>query len=405
MALIYGIRSSFSVFFPPILDEFGWSRGSTAFMLSLNLLIYGFMAPVAGALGDRWRPRTVMIVGIIILSIVTSGCAFARELWHFYLFFGILMPTATAFVGWPMIAPMLTHWFTQRRGLVLGLGQVGGGISFASAVFFAFVISQLGWRNAYFVQTGILAITILPLYFFLLRFRPEDKGLKPYGSEEIEIPSVSKNDSLTTEQQLPHDWTLRGATKSHRMWLLLLSFLLFRGLVGYMVLAHQVQFAVDVGYSSTFAASIFAMYGIFMVAGQFSAFLSDLIGREMTVTIATILSIGALVALISVGDTSQPWLLYIYAICFGYGSGLFIPTFFAGAADIFHGRHYGSISGILLTGVGTGGFIGPWLGGYIHDISGSYYDAFVIGIICCCIACVAFWIAAPRNAKKLRRPT
>ena len=225
MAVIYGIRSSFSVFFPPILDEFGWSRGSTAFMLSLNLLIYGFMAPVAGALGDRWKPRTVMIVGIIILSIVTSSVAFARELWHFYLFFGILMPIATAFVGWPMLAPMLTHWFTQRRGLVLGLGQVGAGFSFAAAVFFTFIISQLGWRNAYFVQAGILAVSILPLYFFLLRFRPEDKGLKPYGGGEIEIPSVSKNDSLATEQQLPHDWTLREAAKTSRLWLLLLSFL------------------------------------------------------------------------------------------------------------------------------------------------------------------------------------
>jgi len=263
----------------------------------------------------------------------------------------------------------------------------------------------LGWRNAYFIQTGILAVTILPLYFFLLRFRPEDKGLKPYGSEEIEIPSVSKSNSLTTEQQLPRGWTLREATKSYRMWLLLLSFLLFRGLVGYMVLAHQVKFAVDVGYSSTFAASIFAMYGIFMIAGQFSGFISDWIGREMSVTIAAILSIGALVALISVGDTSQPWLLYTYAICFGYGGGLFVPALFAGAADIFHSRHYGSISGVLLTGLGIGGFIGPWLGGYIYDISGSYYSAFVIGIICLCIACVAFWIAAPRNAKKLRRPT
>ena len=136
-----------------------------------------------------------------------------------------------------------------------------------------------------------------------------------------------------------------------------------------------------------------------MIAGQFSAFLSDLIGRERSVTIATILSIVALAALMSVGDTSQPWLLYIYASCFGYGSGLFIPTFFAGAADIFHGRHYGSILGILLSGVGIGGFIGPWLGGYIHDISGSYYYAFVIGIISLCIACVVFWIAAPRNAK------
>ena len=101
MTLIYGIRHSFSVFFPSILDEFGWARGSTAMMLSLNLLIYGFLAPVAGSLGDRWKPRRVMPIGIIVLGLGTAGCAFAHELWHFYLLFGILAPMGTAFSGWP----------------------------------------------------------------------------------------------------------------------------------------------------------------------------------------------------------------------------------------------------------------------------------------------------------------
>ena len=85
MTLVMGIRHSFAVFFPSILDEFGWDRGSTAIMLSLNLLIYGLMAPVAGSLGDRWRPRRVMLIGIAILGIATASCAFSHELWHFYL--------------------------------------------------------------------------------------------------------------------------------------------------------------------------------------------------------------------------------------------------------------------------------------------------------------------------------
>jgi sugar phosphate permease len=103
MMLVYGTRNSFSVFFPPILAEFGWSRGSTAFMLSLNLLVYGFTAPIAGGLSDRWKPRLVVPVGITILGVATACCAFASELWHFYVLFGILMPFGTAFSGWPVI--------------------------------------------------------------------------------------------------------------------------------------------------------------------------------------------------------------------------------------------------------------------------------------------------------------
>jgi len=402
--LVYGIRHSFSVFFPPILDEFGWSRGSTAIMLSLNVLIYGLMAPVAGSLADRWKPRRIMPIGVIILGLATAGCAFAHELWHFYLLFGILMPIGSAFSGWALFAPALANWFPKRRGLVTGLGQVGGGLSFTYGMFAAFAISQLGWRPAYFVLAGTLVVLLLPLYLLFFYYRPENKGLKAYGADE---PPAAKG--LTTEvsvkNPVPGDWTLGQAMRTYQLWLLVFSFFLYWGVGSYLVLGHQVKFAEDMGYSSLFAASIFALFGIFMVAGQLSSSISDWIGREKTITLATALAIVALVALVSVRDASQPWLLYVYATCFGYGAGLYSPTIVAGMADLFHGRHFGAIAGLLLTGMGIGATIGPWLGGYIYDISGSYISAFVFCMVCFGVACLAFWIAAPRHAAKLRAKT
>jgi MFS family permease len=79
-----------------------------------------------------------------------------------------------------------------------------------------------------------------------------------------------------------------------------------------------------------------------------------------------------------------------------------MPALFAGAADMFHGKHFGVVVGLLLTGMGVGGAIGPWLGGYIYDISGSYNSAFVLCMVCIGLACVAFWIAAPRKAARLK---
>ena len=168
-----------------------------------------------------------------------------------------------------------------------------------------------------------------------------------------------------------------------------------------MVLAHQIKLAEDKGYSGMFSASIFALFGIFMVVGQISAAISDWIGREKAITLATALSIGALLALISVRDTSQPKLLYLYAICFGCGGGLYISTLYAATADIFHGRHFGEIAGLLLTGQGIGGAIGPWLGGYIFDVTGSYGAGLLICIFCFGLACTMIWIASPRNAAGL----
>ena len=103
------------------------------------------------------------------------------------------------------------------------------------------------------------------------------------------------------------------------------------------------------------------------------------------------LSIGGLFALISVKDTSQSWLLYVYAICFGYGAGLQAPTVYAGLADLFHGRYFGAIAGLLLTGMGVGSIVGPWLGGYIFDISGNYNTAFILCIVCFGVACITHY--------------
>jgi sugar phosphate permease len=401
MVLIYGIRHSFSVFFSPILSEFGWSRGNISIMLSLNIFIYGLLAPLAGALADRWRARRVMPLGIVILGLATAGCGFGGELWHFYFLFGVLMPLGSAFSGWPILAPALMNWFVKRRGLVLGLGQMGGGLSFVYSIFIEFIILEWGWRSTYLVLATILVFLLLPLILFFFYYRPQDKGLTPYGSAEVKVGQGSKGDGVDTESFPASDWTLGQVLRTPQLWFLVISYALYWGIGGYLVLAHQVKFTEDVGYSSMFSVSIFALFGITVFIGQLFGFLSDWLGREKTGTLAAILSIIALLALISVRNTSQSWLLYIFSICFGYGSGLFTPTIFAGSADIFHGRHFGPVAGLLLTGMGAGGAIGPWLGGYLFDISGTYVSAFILSIVSIALACIFLWMAAPRKGVEL----
>ena len=128
--LIYGIRHSFAIFFPSILDEFGWARGSTSLMFSLNILVYGFVAPLAGSLADRWKPKMVTVTGVFILGLATAASALASELWHFYLLVGVLMSLGGALCAWPVLAPAVTNWFSKKRGLALGISGVGGGLSF-----------------------------------------------------------------------------------------------------------------------------------------------------------------------------------------------------------------------------------------------------------------------------------
>jgi MFS family permease len=403
LVLVYGTRHAFSVFFPPILNEFGWERGSTAVMLSLNILIYGLVAPVAGSLGDRWKPRRVMPIGLVILGLATASCAFASELWHFYLLFGVLMPIGSAFSGWPLLGPALANWFVKRRGLVIGLGNMGGGLSFVYGVFAEFAISHLGWRSAFFVLAGTLVVLMLPLSLLFFHYRPEGRGLRPYGTAEPSIGEAQKPATVVIKNGLSRNWTLAQAMRTYQLWLMVLSFSLYWGMGAYLVLAHQVKFTVDVGYSSMFSASVFGLFGIFVAGGRACGFISDWIGREKTITLSAILSVGAVVSLLLVKDTSQPVLLYLYATCLGCGVGFYSPAIIAGMADIFHGRNFGGIMALLLTGMGVGGAIGPWLGGYIHDISGSYDSGFLLSMVCFALSSVAVWIAAPRHAARLRQ--
>ena len=366
-------------------------------MLSLNLFSYGLFAPVAGLLSERWNPRLSMLLGIAILSIATAACSFSKTVWHFYCLFGVLMPLGMAFSGWPLMAPALVNWFFQRRGLVLGLGQVGAGLSFVYGIFVGWTIFHLGWRNTFLVLASILFIILFPVYSFFFRYHPKEVGLQPIGGKKD-----TKSGNLGSQRNpllRPRygNSSLLQILQNYRAWMLISSFALFWGIGGYTVIAHIVKFLEDVAFSRINAVSIYAIIGISLVMGQLSGFISDQIGRENTGTIASVFCIFALACLMSVRNPWQSYRVYLFAVCFGYGAGLIIPTITAACADIFFGRLFGAVAGLLLTGMGIGGVVGPWLGGYLFDITDSYLVTFLLCVLSLILSCICLWIAAPRK--------
>jgi MFS family permease len=313
-----------------------------------------------------------------------------------------MVPIGTAFTGSPVLSPALINWFGKRRGLAIGIGQMGGGLSFAYVTGIETVVTNWGWRPAFLVMGGLVLVILLPLYLVFYHYHPRDRDMTPYSSGEDAVRNEGLVDAVKPELAAGPDWTLRRALRTHNLWLFIFSDSCYWGFGNYLVLAHQIKFAQDAGYSGLVAASVFGLFGIVSMVGQVAASISDKIGREATVLIAAALSIGGLVALISVKDTSQPWLLYFYATSSGLGTGLFSPNIVVGTADIFRGRNIGAISAMLLTGVGVGGAIGPWLGGYIYDIRGSYSLAFIIAMAAFAAAGISYWVAAPRHAARIR---
>ena len=411
MAVAYGVRNSFCVFYIAILKEFGWSRASTAGIFSINVIVYGVSSPFAGFLVDRFGPRKVLSIGVILLALGTALCSQVSALWHFYLLFGITIAIGTSLIGFPANAAVLSNWFIRKRGAAFGIFTAGFGVSFLIVPLVQYFIVAFGWRMAFVGLAVLTPVILLPLIILFSRHRPEDMGLLPDGTipgsqdSQNEIPSSRwKIDMFAADsQRVGTQWTLGKAMKTTQLWILfLISFCVF-GISENLMVTHQAAFLVDVGYSGIFAASMVAFFGITCAVGHLSGFLSDIIGREKIFTLGCGAAILGTVVLFLTKSPSYPWMPYLYAGLFGFGIGINGPTLTAATADIFHGKHFGSINGFLLLGFGTGGIIGPWLGGYIFDRTGSYNHAFLVTILALIVASSLIWIVSPR--KIIKSPT
>jgi len=396
MLLAYGVRHSFPVFFPFILDEYGWTRGDTALMFSLHLFVYGICAPIAGSLVSKLPAKALLLFGIVVLGLAAAACSYATRLWHFYILFGALAPVGLACAGSPILNPTIMNWFAERRGMALGLAQTGGGLSFVFVFLMEFIIEDFGWRTAYVIM-GLLTVAVLvPVVLLAYTFSPEERGLRAIGSNG-KGSGTGNAPSADPDQTNRELWTRASGLRSRPLWLLFVSNMLFWGTGCYLILAHQVKFAIDAGYSPAVAASTTAAFGIFMVIGQASSFISDYIGREATIFVASVFTFVAAVILIFLEPGSGLLPLYSFSVLFGIGAGLFAVCVFVGVADIFFGRNFGLFCGIVTGGMGFGGAFGPWLGGVLFDVSGSYHYSFLFAALSFLISFVCFFLAAPRR--------
>ncbi len=402
VAISYGIRYSFSVFYASILQEFGWNRAETALIFSINVIIYGLAAPIVGAAVDRLGPRKFMAGGAVILGIAVAACSQAQQMWHFYLLFGLLASLGICATGYVPNTVLVSRWFIQRRGTALGIFMAGFGLAYIMAIVVERFIADIGWRNT-FALLGLLPIVVTaPLIAIFQRLEPKEKGLTPDGRIQVEArgaPQSGGEPLVIDRQWAEQKWNIPKAIKTYRFWLIFIGNFFLWGIAVNLVMAHQVVFAVDQGYTRTFGALIFSLYGIFYSLGNLMGFISDRVGREVALTLGlTVAGLGVLMLILNRGS-STPWLMYAYSLLFGLGIGVTSPALTGAAADLFLGPNFGSINGLIVMGFGLGGSISPWLGGIIFDILGTYIPAFSLVIAALVIAAICLWLAGPRKVR------
>jgi len=410
LGLTYSVMYSFAVFYVALLEEFGWSRGEAAGVYSVFMIVTGFGALGAGALSDRFGPGRVIAGGGILLALGLLICSGLTELWQFYLSYGVLVALGVSLAGWTPCVTMINRWFYARLGLALGIASAGIGVGIMVVVpLVQILISNVGWRAAFIALAGMVFFGLLPVGLIVLRGRPEDLGQQVDGSGSAAVgptragkPSPQRGMEVVDREWANREWTVGMAVRTSRCWLLA-AVKLLGGIATQMIFVHQVVYMVDAGYDRMLAASIVGLIGLLSVAAKvFWGWAADNIGREMTYTLgcaAMVLAVG----LLGVAKVVPiPVMLYLYAVVFALGYGVSAPLWPIVTSDLFAGRNFGSIYGLITLFSGFGNALGAWLGGYVYDLTGSYTIAFGVAVVGKAASAGALWIVAPRKVRRVR---
>jgi MFS family permease len=384
LAIAFGLYFSFPIFFVALLEEFGWSRGATAGAFSISSIVQGLLSPVIGILVDRVGPRRVILGGTVLLGGACLLASRITSLWSLYLVTGVLAAAGVCAVGWVPSGALIARWFSNRQGSVMGLAFSGMGVGvLVIGPLAQWVIAARGWRTAYLVLgLGTLAV-LVPLAWLGVREAPP-VAMPARGRVVVHDlgPGAASRE-------------VRAALRTRPFWALFFAYLC-TPLTVFPIVTHQVAFAVDQGFPRLFVAGIFGVTGLMSTVGRvLFGMAADRIGRPASATLSYACTALGTLCLLGLATWRDPALLYGYALLFGLGFGARGPIIIAMASELFQGRRFGVIYGILSVGSGLGGGLGPWFGGVMHDLTGSYRLVFLIAVGFCVMGAACFWLARP----------
>jgi MFS family permease len=413
------VATSFPIFYVRVLEGFNWSRGSTAIALSIHLILSGVAAPFAGELIDRYGPRLIMPIGAIMTGTALILLSRSLALWQVYITFGVLAAIGCAVVHITPMTAVASNWFTRNRGMAISLVVAGPGAGQLLILpLLQGLIQRTGWRNTYLVFG--LAVLIIPtalVRLFLYR-RPSDKGLtleeetRPQrsalnteqGLEGTEVDGRTTTEFVVVDKQWAEtDWTIAKAVRTQRFWTLMLVLaLVASGL--FLIGLHLIAYLEDKGYSPQIAAYVMGFQGFINIFGTLlGGMLGDRLGRERTLSLGVLFYIGCIVFLNLSGLVVSLFLLVGFVLLYGVGWGMAFPALMASAADLFQGKHFGSILGVLLLGGYFGAAFGSWLGGFLFDWTHAYRLNFLVAGTVMLLASALIWKAGPRQVRRVMK--
>ena len=357
---------TFGVFFKEFQAAFGWSRATISGASSLAFLVMGATGILAGRLNDRIGPKGLIVASGISLGIGYLLMSFLNMPWQLYVLYGLLvgMGLSTHDV---ITLSTVARWFMKRRGMMTGIVKVGTGLGQLLVPLIATaLIAVFGWRNSYLIM-GAVVLVIYVAVAQVLRRDPQEIGLAPDGG-----PDERYGTEIGTGEGVI---TLKAAAITRQFWIICIAeFASFFCLLT--IIVHIVPHATDLGLAPALAAGVLSTIGGVSMLGRIViGTANDRIGAKRSLIICFIILICGLIWLQVAGDA---WMLFIFAVIYGFAHGGLFTVISPAVAELFGTGSHGLLFGIVLFCGTVGGAIGPFMAGRIFDVTGSYRIVFLI---------------------------
>ncbi|MFC1957404.1 MFS transporter [Chloroflexota bacterium] len=396
----------FSVIFKAMLNEFGWTRAVTAGAFSLARLEGGLEGPIVGWLIDRIGPRVMAFFGAVVVGIGYVLLSRINSIVMLYVLFGgviaIGFNAGFSHAGTAAVA----NWFLKKRTRALGLWTIGAGIGGATLVpALGWLVSQYGWRTTV-VIAGIGFWAIVTPLSLVLRHKPEQYGLLPDGELPAkEQPSgngitsgVSSDEEEATDHPDEINFTWKEALGTTSFWLLLLAWGV-RAMAMNGIVLHEVAYLTDIGIPEVAAAAALGGMVAMSIPGRLIfGWLGDRFDKRYVLMATSLLQAAGVFILANVHTIEQ---VYIFLVVYGFGYGGAIPVYIAMRGEYFGRKSFATIGGFMQLFLIIPTVIGPILAGYVYDVTGSYYNAFIFFMLMYLLGAVILPFAKRPTLKKM----
>ena len=376
-----GFRSAPSVLMDPLRDEFGWSRATVGFAVSINVLLFGFAGPFAAALQGRFGLKRVTVCA---LATIATGALLTTQMtqaWHLFLLWGVVVGAGSGCMATVFASTVATRWFVRRRGLVTGALTAA---TASGQLVFLPLLTRLadgpGWRWVG-VTIGLSALAVIPVVLLLLHDRPEDVGVTAYGAPEGHRSPPPVERPVATAFV-----TLRDVSTDRTFWWLWGSFFVCGLSTTGLVQTHFISAAHDHGITATTAGAYLALIGVFDVIGTVgSGVLTDRYDpRLLLVAYYALRGLSLFVLDPALGAGGGG--LVGFMVFYGLDWVATVPPTIAICLAAYGPNRGPVVYGWVFAGHQVGGAVAAFGAGALADATGGYRTAFVLAGVACLVA-------------------